>query len=170
MSFSHLQQHSHTLAQSLANYSDYLSSQNKIMKLHALILPVRQVSDALSIKFVKPSIGVPLAGLTVWLLLLINLRISNICFWMISLRLFGNERDESLFISRQQIQQIDLPADWAADISLKMFRNNAHHRARDNCVSHVFWRLIECSSLSVSFEQPWCWYNGEEICNVVLLW
>ena len=65
MSFSHLQQHSHTLAQSLANYSDYLSSQNKIMKLHALILPVRQVSDALSIKFVKPSIGVPLAGLTV---------------------------------------------------------------------------------------------------------
>ena len=61
MSFSYLQQHTHALAQSLANYSNYLSSQNKIMKLHhALPLPVRQVSDALSIKFVKPCIGVPL--------------------------------------------------------------------------------------------------------------
>ena len=55
LSFRHLQKHTRTLAQSLANYSEYLSSQNKTMKHHhALPLPVRQLSDALSIKYLKP--------------------------------------------------------------------------------------------------------------------
>ena len=61
VSFRRLHQHTRVLAQSLASYSEYLSSQNKTMKtLHALPLPVRQLSIALSIKFVQPCTGVPL--------------------------------------------------------------------------------------------------------------
>ena len=61
VSFRHLQKHTRALAQSLANYSEYLLSQNKTMKHHhALPLPVRQLSDGLSIKFIKPCSGEPL--------------------------------------------------------------------------------------------------------------
>ena len=60
-SFRYLQQHTNILAQSLANYSDYLSSQNRTMKtLHVQPVLVRQLSDALSIKYVQPYTGVPI--------------------------------------------------------------------------------------------------------------
>ena len=53
-SFKGLYHHTRILAQSLANYSDYLSSQNKIMKtLHAQPVPARQLSNALSIMCVR---------------------------------------------------------------------------------------------------------------------
>ena len=60
-SFTYLHQYTRTLTQSLANYSDYLSSQNKMMKtLQAQAVPVRQLSDALLIKYVQPCNGVSL--------------------------------------------------------------------------------------------------------------
>ena len=50
-SFKRLHQHTHVLARSFASYSDYLSSQNKVMKtLHGQQVPARQLSDALYIQ------------------------------------------------------------------------------------------------------------------------
>ena len=52
-SFKCLHQHTEILAQTLASYSDYLSSQHKVMKtLHAQQVPARQLSDALSIRYI----------------------------------------------------------------------------------------------------------------------
>ena len=51
-----LQQQTRLLAQSLAGYADYLSSQNKIMKaVHARSIPVRQMSESMSVKYIEPS-------------------------------------------------------------------------------------------------------------------
>ena len=61
VSFRQLQKHTQLLAQSMANYSDYLSSQNKTMKnLNAKPVPVRQLSNALTLKHVPASTSVPL--------------------------------------------------------------------------------------------------------------
>ena len=58
--FKCLPQHTEILAQSLASYSDYLSSQHKVMKtLHAQQVPARQLSDALSIRYIYACTGVP---------------------------------------------------------------------------------------------------------------
>ena len=47
------------LARSVASYADYLSSQRKKMNtIHSFVSPVRQVSDSMSVKFVKASTGV----------------------------------------------------------------------------------------------------------------
>ena len=54
-SFKSLQDDTRVLAETLANYSDYLFSRNKVMKtIHAQPVPVRQLSDALSLKYVRP--------------------------------------------------------------------------------------------------------------------
>ncbi len=48
-----------SLARSIASYADYLSSQRKKMStlLHASTLPVRHISDSMSVKFIKASTG-----------------------------------------------------------------------------------------------------------------
>ena len=47
------------LARSIASYADYISSQRKKMNtLHSLLLPVRRISDSMSVTFVKTSTGV----------------------------------------------------------------------------------------------------------------
>ena len=64
VSFHRLQQQTRLLAQSLAGYADYLSSQNKIMKaVHARSIPVRQLSDFMSVKYIEPCHGVPVSML-----------------------------------------------------------------------------------------------------------
>ena len=64
ISFHRLQQETRLLAQSLAGYADYLSSQNKIMKaVHARSLPVRQISESMSVKYIEPCSGVPVSRL-----------------------------------------------------------------------------------------------------------
>ena len=63
-SLQRLYQQTRSLAQSLARYVDYLSSQNKIMKdLHARSNPVRQLSDSMSVKYIEPCRGVPIGRL-----------------------------------------------------------------------------------------------------------
>lgn len=57
--------HTRSLAHSLADYSDYLSSQNKVMKnLHTQSVPVRQLPSALSAKHIPASASVPLGKFT----------------------------------------------------------------------------------------------------------
>ena len=64
VSLQRLYQQTRSLAQSLAGYADYLSSQNKIMKdLHARSNPVRQLSDSMSVKYIEPCRGVPIGRL-----------------------------------------------------------------------------------------------------------
>ena len=59
-----LYQQTQSLAQSLAGYADYLSSQNKIMKdLHARSNPGRQLSDSMSVKYIELCRGVPIIRL-----------------------------------------------------------------------------------------------------------
>ena len=49
-----------SLANNVSSYSEYLSSQNRAMKIsHAKSTPVRQLSDSLAIKFIHPCCGVP---------------------------------------------------------------------------------------------------------------
>ena len=63
-SFQRLQEQTQSLAQSLAGYADYLSSQNKIMKaVHARTIPPRQLSDSMSVKYIQPCSGVPISRL-----------------------------------------------------------------------------------------------------------
>ena len=51
--FRRLHEQTRFLAQSMAGYADYLSSQNKAMKtIHTRSVPVRQLTDALSIQYV----------------------------------------------------------------------------------------------------------------------
>ena len=46
-----------TLATSISGYADYLSTKNKAMKMiHARDAPVRQFSDSISVKIIKPCI------------------------------------------------------------------------------------------------------------------
>ena len=55
--WSEFKQHVETLAKSTVKYTEYLTSQNKTMKeVHSHSTPVRQFSDALSVKYV-PSCG-----------------------------------------------------------------------------------------------------------------
>ena len=55
VSFRRLQQQTLLLALSLAGYADYLLSQNKIMKaVHARSVPVRQMSESMSVKYIEP--------------------------------------------------------------------------------------------------------------------
>ena len=59
--FKWLHDQTQVLAKSLAGYSDYLSSQKKLMKtIHARTVPVRELSDALAIKYVQPCNQIPL--------------------------------------------------------------------------------------------------------------
>lgn len=63
-SFQRLLQHTQSLAKNLAGYADYLSSQNKTMKaLHARTIPMRQISDSMSVKYIEPGRGVPIGRL-----------------------------------------------------------------------------------------------------------
>ena len=63
-SLQRLCQQTRSLAQSLAGYAEYLSSQNKIMKdLHFQSNPVRQLSDSMSVKYIEPCHGVPISRL-----------------------------------------------------------------------------------------------------------
>ena len=63
-SLQRLYQQTRSLAQSLAGYVDYLSSQNKIMKdLHAQSNPVSQLSDSMSVKYIEPCHEVPIGRL-----------------------------------------------------------------------------------------------------------
>jgi len=55
------QQQVETLARNVLKYTEYFASQNKTMKeIHARPTPVRQLSDALSIKYIPPCDGMVL--------------------------------------------------------------------------------------------------------------
>ena len=57
-SWQEFRQQVEAVATSVLKYSEYLASQNKIMKeIHARSIPVRQLSDAMSIKYIPSCEG-----------------------------------------------------------------------------------------------------------------
>ena len=138
-----LHMNTESLARSIASYSDYLSSQRKkTSTLHKSPLPVRHISDSMSVKFVKASTGLfPCDKRLEWLCLCLQEKLE---YEFLSLCEFVPETARERYDYVKVLERNGLPYPI-------MFLTHSSGNNIGNL--HFVWKLPTAKSIESTFEE-----------------